>query len=81
MEIAEAVTKVLTSCDLYVGYLDDALKHTPFSEAGSNGEVNNIREAINMVEDYFVNKTDILDYSTMEGCILQSHGDKEDKCK
>jgi hypothetical protein len=62
MEITEAVTKVLTSCDLYVGYLDDVLKHTPFSEAGSNSEVNDIREAINMVEDYFVNKTEILDH-------------------
>ena len=78
MEIAEAVTKVLTSCDLYVSYLDDILKHTPFSDSA---EPYNIREAINMVEDYFVNKTDILDYSTTEGCILQSYGDKEDKCK
>ena len=78
MKLAEAVTKVLTSCDYYVGYLDDSLKHTPFS---GSAEPYNIREAINMVEDYFVNKTDILDYSTTEGCILQSHGGEEDKCK
>ena len=59
MEIAEAVTKVLTSCDFYVAYLDDALKHTPFS---GSAEPYNIREAINRVEDYFTNETDILDY-------------------
>ena len=79
MELAQAVTKVLESCDAYASYLDDALKHTPYSKAGT--KIDEIREATNMVESYFVNETKVFDYSTTEGCLLQSQGDKEDKCK
>ena len=60
MKIAEAVTKVLESCDSYADYLHDALKHTPYSRAGT--KIEEIREATNMVETYFVNETEILDY-------------------
>ena len=52
MKLAEAVTKVLESCDSYADYLDDALKHTPYSKAGT--KIEEIREATNMVETYFV---------------------------
>ena len=60
MELPQAVTKVLESCDAYASYLDDALKHTPYSKAGT--KIDEIREATNMVEDYFKNETDIVDY-------------------
>ena len=59
MKLAEAVTKVLESCDAYASYLDDALKHTPYSKAGT--KIEEIREATNIVESYFVNETEIFD--------------------
>ena len=60
MELPQAVTKVLESCDSYADYLHDVLKHTPYSKAGT--KIDEIREATNMVEDYFKNETDIFDY-------------------
>ena len=60
MKLLEAITKVLESCDAYASYLDDALKHTPYSKAGT--KIEEIREATNIVESYFVNETEILDY-------------------
>ena len=60
MELAEAVTKVLESCDSYADYLHDALKHTPYSKAGT--KIEEIREATNMVESYFVNETQIFEH-------------------